>query len=263
MTANSVFVPVRERGWRRGLGNLMRAGFAEWWGTRTWWVHALIWTGVLNLMLLGIGLSGDSAVSADALGFVALFGGLFPVVAVVIIMQGAIVGEKQNGTAAWIMSKPVSRTAYIVAKLVPNAAGMAIAMLLIPMIVGWAVASLMGAGVALPRFVAGYCVVALNMLFFLTLTVMLGAMSKRRGGVIGIALGLLFGQQYLVSAVPALSVVMPWGLCLPLGDEFSSSVATSVMLGIAPPSWLPVVFAAAATVVFTAIAIWRFRRVEL
>ncbi len=263
MTANSVFIPIRERGWRRGLGNLLRAGFGQWWGTRSWWVHTVIWTGVLGLLLAGILSSGESVPLLDAVGAICLFGGLFPVIAMVIIMQGAIVGEKQNGTAEWILAKPVSRTAYILGKLLPNAVGVLVTMLLIPMVVAWLLLWFVGVRIAVWPYLGGYLIVALNMLFFLSLTVMLGAMLKRRGGVIGIPMACLIGQQYLVGAAPVLAKVLPWGLCLPLGNDMASSVAGAVMAGAAPPSWLPVITTSAATIVFVVVAVWRFREVEL
>jgi ABC-2 type transport system permease protein len=263
MTANSVFVPVEERGWRRGLRNLLRAGFAEWWMTNTWWTHALIWSGVLNLMLAGIVLGAQEIQPVEGVGFLSLFGGLFPTVAVVIILQGAIVGEKQNGTAAWVLSKPVSRIAYILGKLVPNAVSMPVTMLLIPMMIGFVVLNVTGVRLSLGNFVLGVLVVILNMLFYVALTVMLGAMFDTRGGVIAIPLGLLFGQQYLINAVPALANVMPWGLALPIGGEITTSIAASLMLGETPPTIVPVATVAAATVLFVAVAVWRFRDVEL
>jgi ABC-2 type transport system permease protein len=263
MAANSVFEQVEERGWRRGLRNLLRAGFAEWWATNTWWVHALIWSAVLNLMLAGIVLSGDAISARDGVGFLCLFGGLFPTVAVVIILQGAIVGEKQNGTAAWVLSKPVSRIAYILGKLVPNAVSMPVAMLLIPMIIGFVFLNVTGLRLGLGDFLPGFLVVALNMLFYVTLTVMLGAIFKKRGGVIAIPLGLLFGQQYLIGSLPVLGNVLPWGLALPLGEGITTSIAASLMLGRQPTTLLPVVTVTAATLLFFVVAVWRFRDVEL
>ncbi|MGC9469477.1 MAG: ABC transporter permease [Anaerolineae bacterium] len=262
MAGNEGLVTVTERGWRRGLRNLLRAGFADWWQTNTWWVHALIWTGVLNLMMAGIVFS-EAGAELDVVGFLSLFGGMFPVVAVVIIMQGAIVGEKQDGTAAWVLSKPVSRTAYILGKLIPNGVSMPVVMLLIPMAVGLGVLTLAGFRVDVLRFAAGFLIVSLNMLFFLSLTVMLGAVFKKRGGVIGIPLALMFGQQYLLSAFPVLRQVLPWGLVLPLGEDLGSSIATAVILGAPPITWTPVFTTLVATVAFLIVGVWRFREVEL
>jgi ABC-2 type transport system permease protein len=263
MAANSVFVPVEERGWRRGLGNLLRAGFAEWWATNTWWTHALIWGGILNLMLAGIVFAEGDFQPVDGVGFLSLFGGLFPTVAVVIILQGAIVGEKQNGTTAWVLSKPVSRTAYILGKLIPNAVSMPVAMLLIPMAIGFLFFTVAGVPLSVGDFLLGFLVIVLNMLFYIALTVMLGAILDKRGGVIGIPLALLFGQQYLINAVPALANVLPWGLALPIGEGITTSIAAALMLGEAPPTWLPVVTVAAATVLCVVVGVWRFRDVEL
>jgi len=101
------------------------------------------------------------------------------------------------------------------------------------------------------------------MLFFITLTVMLGAMFKKRGGVIGIGLGVLFGQQYLIGGLPFLGQVLPWGLVLPLGDEFKSSVAGAILSGQSPSTWTPVISVSVMSVAFAVIAVYRFRSVEL
>jgi ABC-2 type transport system permease protein len=263
MTGNEAFTPVRERGWQRGLRNLLRAGFDGWWRTNTWWVHTLIWTAVINFIIASIIWSAEELSPQDAVGLYGMFSGLFTTVAVIIIMQGAIVGEKQLGTAAWVLSKPVSRTAYIVSKLVPNAVGMAVTMLLIPGLVALVQFTIAGAGVSVLNFVAGFAVIVLHQLFFLTLTVMLGAMFDRRGGVIGIPLGLLFGQQYLIGMVPALSHVLPWGLVMPLTNEGFDAIAGTLMLGQAPATWGPVLVSLAATALFVVLAFRRFQRQEL
>jgi ABC-2 type transport system permease protein len=173
------------------------------------------------------------------------------------------VGEKQNGTAEWILSKPVSRTAYILAKLIPNAVSMPVAMLLIPMLVGWIVLNVTGVRVGLVPFLTGFLVVALNMLLYIALTVMLGAIMKRRGGVIAIPLAFLLGQQYIIGAIPFLGDYLPWGLTLPPGDDITASIAASVMVGQTPTSWVPVLIAMVATAVFVFIAISRFRAIEI
>lgn len=263
MAANSEFTLVAEVGWRRGLQNLLRAGFASWWRTKSWWMHALIWSGVFCVMLAGILFTPDAAEAIDGVGFLCLSAGLFPTVAVVIILQGAIVGEKQNGTAEWLLSKPVSRTAYILGKILPNAVSMPVAMLLIPMLAGWVVINLAGASVTFLGLLGGVFIVTLNMLFYVSLTIMLGAMFSKRGGVIAIPLGLLFGQQYLIGGFPFLANVLPWALALPPGDDLTSSIAAAVMTGRPVVSWLPVFVALLATATFTLIAILRFKDVEL
>ena len=48
---------------------------------------------------------------AEAMMIFAVASGLFGAIGTVIAMQGSLIDEKKSGTAAWIMSKPVSRTA--------------------------------------------------------------------------------------------------------------------------------------------------------
>ena len=261
MTGNSAFQLVQARGWRRGLRNLMRAGFASWWKTNTWWVHTLIWTLVLNGMMAGALWGSDMAPDEGAMLY-SIFTGLFPTVAVVIIMMSEVVGEKQSGTAAWVLSKPVSRAAFILSKLVPNAVGVLATMLIAPGVVAFLQLSLAGADVGLPGFIAGLGVLGLNLLFYLTLTLMLGALFKKRGGVIAIPLAFAFGQQYLLGLIPPLANVLPWTLGVPLNDG-APAIAASLMLGQTPHAVGPIIAALLCLGVFVAIALWRFEREEL
>jgi ABC-2 type transport system permease protein len=181
---------------------------------------------------------------------------------VIIILQDAIVGEKQSGTAAWVLSKPVSRPAFIVSKIIPNAIGVLVTMVLIPGAVAYAQIAL-ATGTAIPplQFIAAQGILWLNLIFYLTLTLMLGTLFNHRGPVIGLALAFLFGQQYLVGLVPALIKVLPYTLALPIDENFNA-IAASVMLGQAPHSWLPAVSSAVLAVVFVAVSIWKFNQEE-
>ena len=122
--------PLHESGWRGGLSNLMGVGFAAWWKTKEWWIQALLWTAVINGSLAAF-IWGDAP---DELDMFTLYGvmTMFAAIAVAILMQEAIVGEKRSGTAAWVLSKPASRPAFILSKLVPNAVGVIATMIAIP-----------------------------------------------------------------------------------------------------------------------------------
>ena len=105
----------------------------------------------------------------------ALFSCLFPTIAVIIILQDAIIGEKESGTAAWVLSKPVSRTAFVVAKLIAHSVGVLVTMTLLPGLVAYLQLSLAGDTWLNPlAFVGGMGIVWLYQMFFLTLTLMLG-----------------------------------------------------------------------------------------
>lgn len=264
MAGNSEFELVQERGWRRGLRNLMRQGFASWWKTSSWWVQSLIWAGIINFVLAGVLWSTQGFDMQEALSFYAIFAGLFPPIAVIIIMQDVVVGEKLSGTAAWVMSKPASRTAFILSKLAPNAVGVAATMVLFPGILAFVQLTLAGAPIASPlHFLAGLGIFVLNLWFYLTLTLMLGVLTNSRAAVIAIPMAFAFGQQYLLGMVPALRHFLPWTLSLPPGEAFGGAIVPSVMAGVAPFSWGPVVFVSVCIILFGVVSVWRFQSQEL
>lgn len=251
--------PLHEHGWRSGLSTLMRAGFASWWKTTEWWVQALLWTVVINGSV-AVAVWGEAP---DDISVFALYGvmSMFAAIAVTILMQEAIVGEKRSGTAAWVMSKPTSRPAFMLSKLVPNAVGVVATMALIPSAV--LLGQLLAAGieVSVPRFVLGALVVSLNLLFYLTLTLMLGTLFDSAAPVIAIPLAIAFGQQ-LISGIPGLSAILPWALVVPTGDA-DQSVTSAVITGQSIPTPGALAFTLLACAVFVAVSFWRWNRTEL
>ena len=216
---------VTASGWRSGLANLTRAGFRSWWGTSAWWIQALLWTVVLNGSLAPV-IWGEAP---GDLSVFMLFGvmTMFAAIAVVIVMQEEIVGEKRSGTAAWVLSKPVSRTAFMLSKLVPNAVGVAATMVVIPSAVLLVQLALAGVDVSLGRFFLGASVVTLNLMFYLTMTLMLGTLFDSAGPVIAIPLAFAFGQQ-LIAGIPGADQFLPWALLVPIGEAETSVVAALI-----------------------------------
>jgi len=262
MAGNSAFIMVEERGWRGGLRNLLRVESGKWWRSRMWWIQTLMWTLIINGILAGILWGGDAIGAIDAVSLYTIFSGLFPAVAVVIIMQDALVGEKESGTAAWIMSKPVSRTAFVLAKWIANSLGVLVTMLLIPGIVAYIQISLaIGTWLDPLRFLGGIGVMYVHQLYYLSLTLMLGAFFAHRGPVIGIPLALTFGQQMIFGLLPFLIQVLPWTLIAPIGD-MNVSITSALILDQPLPSLTPFYISLVSIVVFTVLAFWRFEREE-
>lgn len=261
MTTDQVFQPVTERGWRRGLANLLRAEFGNWWKTNSWWVQSLIWIGVINMILANIVWGGD-ADAPNAVGFYVLFAGLFPPIAIIIVLQDAIVGEKETGTAAWVLSKPVSRNAFVLSKLIAHGVSTIVTMVLFPGIVAYIQMSLGAANWLAPlNFLAGLAVISLYQLFFLTLTLMLGTLFHHRAPVIGIPLALAFTQSMFVSLTPVLEKLLPWSLIAPL-DENGVSIAEAIIQGAAMPQLTPILSALVMVVLFIVVSLWRFGQEE-
>jgi ABC-2 type transport system permease protein len=262
MAGNSAFELVSERGWRRGLSNLLNNELAHWWMTRLWWIQCLIWVGVVGFMLAAVIFSEPNFQFFDGVMLYSIFAGLFPAVGVIIIMQGALVGEKQDGTAAWVLSKPASRTAFILSKLAANSLGVLVTMVLVPGIVAYILLSYSQKAALDPLpFLAAWAIIFLNHFFYLTLTLMLGALFSSRGPVIGIALAFLFLQQYLIGLLPLLRYLLPWTLAVPLNNQ-TDAVVPALLQGQPVYSWIPVAAVLLESILFVLVALRRFQQEE-
>jgi hypothetical protein len=105
--------------------------------------------------------------------------------------------------------------------------------------------------------------IILNLFFYLSLTLMLGALFQKRGGVIAIPMAVAFGGQLLGSVKPLL-YVMPWILLWPMalkGDD-QISIAAAILTGQPIPSVWPIITTAAYSVIFIIVGIWRFNKQE-
>ncbi|MEJ2759396.1 MAG: hypothetical protein P8046_13025, partial [Anaerolineales bacterium] len=50
-TNNSQFQLVDERGWQRGMGNLLRGELSSWFETKRWLKQIVLWFFIVNLIL--------------------------------------------------------------------------------------------------------------------------------------------------------------------------------------------------------------------
>ncbi|HSR30816.1 MAG TPA: hypothetical protein VLY63_09650 [Anaerolineae bacterium] len=264
MTAgNSLFELKEGTGWSRGLENLFTVELGRWFRTKRWWVQILIWAAVINSIVAVVIISEDTGGSSGMAMLVNIFLGVFAAFGVCILMQGTLVSEKQSGTAAWVLSKPVSRPAFVLAKLVANAIGIAVTIPLAQGLIAYLLIFL-GSGVALAPlgFLGGLGVQMVYLLFYITFSLMLGAAFSRRGPVIAIPLVFLFVQELLLGLWPTLSRVLPSTLTVPLDESAYPSVATALMTGTQPLSYLPLVTTLGASVLFVVVAVWVFERLE-
>ena len=103
-------------------------------------------------------------------------------------------------------------------------------------------------------FAAGAALATVYVLFALALTLMLSAFCNSRGAVIGIAIGVLLGQQLLGGFVGSLADYFPAAI---------GRLASGVAMGQPLTSYTAITSAIALTIVFIAAALWRFSRDEL
>jgi len=257
---DATLVPVEVVGWRGGLGNLVRKELGQWWGTRMWWIQLLVWMVILNGVTTVIMLDSEVDVAArldEAIQTFLLVGATAIGIGVVLTVQGAIVGEKELGTAAGVVSKPVSRASFVLAKLVAYTVGFFVTALLVPAVIfAIEAAVLVSVPVSYGSFAVGLGVLALAVFFYIALTLAMGTLFESRGPVAGIGIALLLVGLFLNGMLPQpVVLVMPWLL----GD-----IASAVALGSTLPSnWpVPIIATAVMSVVFVALAVRSFGREE-
>ncbi|HEX6256030.1 MAG TPA: ABC transporter permease subunit [Euzebyales bacterium] len=258
---SGALVPVTPTGRLGGYANLVGKELSQWWRTRLWWSQVLVWVILLNGVTTVVMLTEPGVPRGDLLRevtstFLAM-GAIAIGIGVVLTVQGAIVGEKELGTAAWVISKPVSRASFIVAKLVGHGVGFLVTALVVPAVVFTVEASsLLSRTPTLGSFTAGLSVVALVVLFYLALTLALGTMFAGRGPVAGIGIGVLLAGVFFKGMLPpAIVYATPWLL-----GDIAGAIATS---GPLDPNWyVPVVVTGFAAIVLVLVALWRFQREE-
>jgi ABC-2 type transport system permease protein len=252
--------------WRRGLTPLLRRENRKWWGSRRWLLQLLIWVLILDGLLAfslyilpnmaaadGVPMSPADALDVGQQMFFGL-GALALGIGAIVLLQDAIIEEKTTGTAEWVLSKPVSRPAYLLAKLLPNLLAMAVIMLLVPGIIGYFIFFTFDeTAVTLSGFLVSEGMIALNLFFYITLTLLLGVLVKSRTLLLGIALGSLLGGAIL--PVPNIVQFTPWKLgdlaLLPASGQPLPPITTPMLISTAV--W---------SILFIIVAIWQFNRLE-
>jgi ABC-2 type transport system permease protein len=271
MPDNHILQPVVEHGWRSGLANLLRKENSLWWGTRKWWVQLLIWlfitNGIIALLLWGIPLFAPSANGrislSDVNQLLKVFFQLellFTSFGVMVLSQGLIVNEKKFGTAAWVLSNPVSRSAFIFSKLFSHGWAMVVILVTVQCLVVYLQLALKAGILYNPvPLISAAGVMILYLMYYLTLALMLGTLFDSTGPVIGIPIALLIGMnilpQILGKQIPWLVLILPGSL-----TDLAIAVGTGQRL---PSGWhYPLVSTGILIVIFITMAIIRLRREE-
>jgi len=269
MASEEGFKVVDESGWLSGLPNMLRLEHSRWWNTRRWLVQSAVWLFLLNgivamslffnsgVIVVDSGSPPDGSPGPVELFFV-LMGAMTPI-GVMILTQSSIVREKQSGTAEWVLSAPLSREAFVLSKLVANSLWI---LAILVALQGMAFELvLMAFGIEIVpvlNLLGGLALHGLHLLFWVTLSLMLGSFFGGRGPVVGIPL-VLFSFQELIVALAA-KYVVPWiGLLFP---QRLPELAALVAAGEPMYSAIPLLTMTAWMILFTLAAIWRFRREE-
>ena len=251
--------------WRRGFAPIAARELRRWLATRRGVIHLVLWSGLLGgllamaLFVIPEAMPEEDAMSlADRLDAGRQFffgaGAIATAIGAVVVLQDALLEDKTAGTVELVLSKPLSRTAYVLGRLLPNLAAFLIAMIAVPAAIGYGLFALADPAVSGADYASGVALLALNLLFYATLAMMLGALLRSRGPYLGIALGVILGG----TLVPVAEIVRftPWKL---------ADLAVLAAAGAPAPPDAPIMVMStlAWSVAFLVIAVRRVRRAEL
>ncbi|MHA2140759.1 MAG: ABC transporter permease [Candidatus Thorarchaeota archaeon] len=204
--------------------------------------------------------AGMTQVEASILVFFAM-DGLMAALFVPILMMGEVVDELESGTAAWILSKPVSRTAFIMAKFIANVVSFLIVIVGIPGLVGYLMYAPTGR-MTIIGYMTGLGLSALIVIYFMFLSIMVGVVTKSRNMVMGVAVGIVFGMMGLAQMFPFLGVIFPVMLPMFVTPFLAAGEPPFYLVPaefVSPMIYLPII----QIVLFVLIAIWSFKKIEL
>jgi ABC-2 type transport system permease protein len=182
----------------------------------------------------------------------------FGALAAILLAMPVVSGEKDRGTAAFVLTKPVTRRAFLWAKL----AGLAVvlgASTVLAVIAGWVYTAILFEPLPLVGWLWMTLLVSLWLFAFAALTFAGSVVTGSTAAAAGIGFVALLGLG-IVSAIPGLGKFTPGGLLGP-ATELAANTISAAQLGT------NLVFPIVATVVLIAAAIaisaWSFGGQEL
>lgn len=172
--------------------------------------------------------------------------------ALIIMFGGMISGEKKSGTAALVLTKPLSRTAFVIAKFVSQAA-----LVIVPTVLGalatWGITYAVFAEAPLARLAEATGAWLVFALLFVALMELLSALLDSQAGAAG--LGFL---GYIVFSVASI-----WKPALDFSPSGLVGAPTNLVMGEAAELGWPIVATLALTALCVAGAVYVFRKREL
>jgi ABC-2 type transport system permease protein len=179
--------------------------------------------------------------------------GQFGIIIAILVTMGAVAGEKDHGTAAFLLTKPISRSAFLGAKVVAIGVLLALATALAGLLC-WIYTAILFEPLPVAGYTAAMVLVWLSIAVFASITLLASVTARSSIVAGGIGLGALVGAGIL-GAIPGLGSYLPAGLW---------GAAEQLSLGLTPEPLIGPVLVAGATVgVVVGLAWWAFRRQEL
>jgi ABC-2 type transport system permease protein len=179
--------------------------------------------------------------------------GQFGVLAAILVTMGSVAGEKDHGTAAFLLTKPVTRGAFLGAKVVAIGALLALGTI-VAGVLCWVYTAILFEPLPAGGFVGTVFLVWLSLAVFAAITFLASVVARSAlvAGGIGIAALLVAG---ILSAIPVVGTYLPTGLW---------GAADVLAVGTIPDPLLgPIVSNVVIIVAAVGLAVWSFGRQEL
>jgi ABC-2 type transport system permease protein len=265
MTTFNTLKSITKPGLLAGFGSLFHKELRRWWGTWHWLMQILVWLLLINGMFVLIVWVVPPLVAAEAaqtgqpaeelpggMEVFVVFHGMLGAIGSIVLAQSAIISERESGTAAWVLSKPVSRGAFILTKFLSDSLGVFITLVVVQVgvvyVLDWTATGVPG---SVGRYIGASVLLTLNLLFYLAFALMLGTYFRSRGPILGVALAFLF-LQYQLTQFGLVTFAPGW---LPI-------LALSIIQGGSLPFIAPIISTIILIPLLIATAIWCFNREE-
>lgn len=259
VTRESKLRPV-SGGCLRGFCPIYQKELARWFGTRRWISQLIIWVALTAAPAIGLTPSGGSTNQGASLLSLFLYLGATPMaIGTIVLTQGAILEEKLTQTLLWVCSKPLSRSAFILAKFAAYAVFIGSILLGGPAIVTYVAALMFGlpSQITLLGYLVSVLMVYLLLMFILALTLMLGTFLSSIGAVTASALFVFFGGATL-SSNQQLQQVEPYSF-----GALPRYAAEAVVGRFSNTAWIAMSSTLSLIALCLLIASWQMERHEL
>lgn len=208
---------INSKGLLGGFRPVFASEMRKWFGSPQVWLHLLVWTVVTNGMLLLILLNQAQMpaeiTNVETLAQMLIMGlGNFAALGVMVVSQYSLIQELTTGTTEWVLSKPVSRSAYLLAKYAGSIVSSTLLIVIPQSLVGFLLLnSFEGIVVDLDDYLSAMLTMLISLFFFTAWALFVGSYVRNLPMSTGALLALVFVQQPLVSAVPSLANFLPIG----------------------------------------------------
>ena len=229
-----------------GLGNLVRKDLSEWFHGKRPWLVLVITTTIFALAAANARITewaarsfpaepGDGPAKILSLqpldNLLFALGTQFIVLAVIFATMSLLLAERDSGTLAWTVSKPVSRTSVLVSKWLTATVVLWVAAIVVPLALTTGLVTVLyglpDIGVVIALAITLAAVPAL----FVGITLAAGTIVPSQAAVGAIALAVFVAPQVIGGIVPSLTPYFPtsiFGWAIELSAGGSPSLVTPV-----------------------------------